>query len=179
MTRIKFVAGPARTRKQGKQLSRRKSVCWTGVTVMLPLTGGPHALAQSVPPPAQDGMLKNGPPAWDANHDGVYTCDEWKRFADRILPRQIATVTGISTRPSSQRSKKPTPHWRTPISVILTKTRTARSRARSSSRSRTHSSCGSTETATVVSLRMKSERQSPRRVRRARLNGPGTGFIEV
>jgi hypothetical protein len=30
-------------------------------------------------------MLKNGPPAWDANRDGVFTCDEWKNFADRLF----------------------------------------------------------------------------------------------
>jgi hypothetical protein len=34
---------------------------------------------------SQDAMLKNGPPTWDANHDGVYTCDEWKSFVDRIF----------------------------------------------------------------------------------------------
>jgi hypothetical protein len=54
-------------------------------TVVLLLTGAPLALAQSSPQPAQDGMLKNGPPVWDANHDSVYTCDEWKSFADRIF----------------------------------------------------------------------------------------------
>lgn len=30
-------------------------------------------------------MIKNGPPIWDANRDGVYTCDEWKKFADRMF----------------------------------------------------------------------------------------------
>ena len=41
------------------------------------------ALAQSA---AQtDGMLKSGPPAWDTNHDGVYTCAEWKAFMDRLF----------------------------------------------------------------------------------------------
>jgi Ca2+-binding EF-hand superfamily protein len=30
-------------------------------------------------------MLANGPPVWDTNHDGVYTCDEWKKFMDRIF----------------------------------------------------------------------------------------------
>ena len=30
-------------------------------------------------------MLKNGPPAWDANRDGVFTCDEWKSYADRLF----------------------------------------------------------------------------------------------
>lgn len=54
-------------------------------TVVLLLTGAPLALAQSSPQPAQDGMLKNGPPVWDANHDSVYTCEEWKSFADRLF----------------------------------------------------------------------------------------------
>jgi hypothetical protein len=53
--------------------------------VALLLTGVPLALAQSTPPPAQDAMLANGPPIWDANHDGVYTCDEWKKYAERIF----------------------------------------------------------------------------------------------
>ena len=71
-------------------MSRRKSVCRIGATVALLLTGVSLALAQSAPAgdaarPAQDGLLKNGPPVWDANHDGVYTCDEWKSFADRIF----------------------------------------------------------------------------------------------
>jgi hypothetical protein len=66
-------------------LSRRKSVCRIGVTLGLLLTGGPLAIAQLAPQLAQDGLLKNGPPVWDANHDGVYTCDEWKSFADRIF----------------------------------------------------------------------------------------------
>jgi hypothetical protein len=45
----------------------------------------PTAFAQSAPRPAQDALLANGPPAWDANHDGVYTCDEWKGFMDRLF----------------------------------------------------------------------------------------------
>jgi Ca2+-binding EF-hand superfamily protein len=52
-----------------------------GIAVGLLLTSVSLALAQS----AQDGLLKGGPPAWDANRDGVYTCDEWKSFADRIF----------------------------------------------------------------------------------------------
>src|SRR5258706_15541354 len=87
MTRVKFVAGrpAAGAQKQGKHLSRRTSVCRIGVTVALLLTSVPLALAQSTPQPAQDGMLKNGPPIWDANHDGVYTCEEWKSFVDGIF----------------------------------------------------------------------------------------------
>jgi hypothetical protein len=56
-----------------------------GVAVVLLLTHQRPALAQSAPLPAQDGLLKNGPPVWDANRDGVFTCDEWKSFADRIF----------------------------------------------------------------------------------------------
>jgi Ca2+-binding EF-hand superfamily protein len=55
------------------------------MTVGLVLTGASVAFAQSAPRPAQDAMLANGPPVWDTNHDGVYTCDEWKKFMDRIF----------------------------------------------------------------------------------------------
>jgi Ca2+-binding EF-hand superfamily protein len=72
-------------RIEEKDLSRKKSVLWIGVTMGLLLTGSSLALAQSAAQPAQDGMLKSGPPVWDANGDGVFTCDEWKSFADRIF----------------------------------------------------------------------------------------------
>src|SRR5450756_459404 len=74
-----------RPRKQEKGLSRIKPVCKIGAAAALLLTGVSLALAQSTPQPAQDGMLKNGPPIWDTNRDGVYTCDEWKSFAERIF----------------------------------------------------------------------------------------------
>lgn len=61
-----------------------KSVCGIGMTLGLLLTSLAGALGQS-PPPAHDAMVKNGPPIWDANHDDVFTCDEWKSFADRIF----------------------------------------------------------------------------------------------
>jgi hypothetical protein len=32
-----------------------------------------------------DGMLKGGPPSWDTNRDGVYTCAEWKDFMGRLF----------------------------------------------------------------------------------------------
>ncbi len=46
-------------------------------------TASSLAVAQSARRP--DVMLSNGPPIWDANHDGVYTCDEWKSFMDRLF----------------------------------------------------------------------------------------------
>ena len=66
-------------------MSHGKSFCRIVMTAALLLTGISPALAQSTPQPAQDGMLKNGPKVWDANHDSVYTCDEWRSFADRIF----------------------------------------------------------------------------------------------
>jgi hypothetical protein len=72
-------------KRQERDLSHAKSFCRIGFTVGLLLAGGPVALAQSAPRPAQDAMLANGPPSWDTNRDGVYTCDEWKSFMGRIF----------------------------------------------------------------------------------------------
>jgi hypothetical protein len=41
------------------------------LTVGLFVTVEPPALAQSASPPAQDGLLRSGPPTWDANRDGI------------------------------------------------------------------------------------------------------------
>ena len=30
-------------------------------------------------------MLSNGPPVWDENHDGIYTCEERKSFMERLF----------------------------------------------------------------------------------------------
>ena len=66
-------------------MSRGRLIGGVVVSVGLLLAGKPDALAQSTPQAGQDGMLRNGPPAWDANRDGVFTCDEWKSYADRIF----------------------------------------------------------------------------------------------
>jgi hypothetical protein len=59
-------------------LSYRNYVCRIGVAVTLLVAGGPIALAQST-------GARSGPEIWDANRDGVYTCDEWKNYLDRIF----------------------------------------------------------------------------------------------
>jgi EF-hand domain pair len=64
--------------KAEKDLSDRNYICRIGVTVALLLMGGPLARAQSPGAPS-------GPEVWDANHDGVYTCDEWKGYLDRLF----------------------------------------------------------------------------------------------
>jgi hypothetical protein len=62
-------------------LSRERWII--GVAAWLLFVGMSAALAQSAPP--TDAMLNKGPPSWDANHDGVYTCDEWKSYMDRLF----------------------------------------------------------------------------------------------
>jgi Ca2+-binding EF-hand superfamily protein len=74
-------------------LLRRNFIRRIGVTMALLLAGSSLALAQSAAPPdaprtpksAQDALLKTGLESWDANHDGVFTCDEWKSHLDRIF----------------------------------------------------------------------------------------------
>jgi hypothetical protein len=37
------------------------------------------------PRSTKDAQSANGPDIWDANHDGIYTCDEWKSYLDRLF----------------------------------------------------------------------------------------------
>ena len=64
-------------------MSLRNSIYGIGIAVGLLLTCVATVLAQSASRP--DPMLNNGPPIWDDNRDGVYTCDEWKKYADRLF----------------------------------------------------------------------------------------------
>jgi hypothetical protein len=69
--------------RQERDVSYRKSVFGLGIAIGLLLTASSLAVAQPAPRP--DPMLDNGPPLWDTNHDGVYTCEEWKSFMDRLF----------------------------------------------------------------------------------------------
>ncbi len=43
-----------------------------------------YAAGPKAPPrTAPDGPFGTGPEAWDANGDGVFTCDEWKGYLER------------------------------------------------------------------------------------------------
>jgi len=77
-------------------LLRTTSVRGMSIAVGLLLTAAPYASAQFAPSgdaprgpratkdaPSTNGP--NGPDIWDANHDGVYTCDEWKSYLDRLF----------------------------------------------------------------------------------------------
>jgi hypothetical protein len=71
-------------------LSNGKFIGGIGAIVGLLLAGGSPALAQLTPDAdaaraTHDARIKSAADAWDANHDGVYTCAEWKSHLDRIF----------------------------------------------------------------------------------------------
>jgi hypothetical protein len=74
-------------------LSRTTSICGIGIAVGLLLTAAPYALAQSGPSgdtvrgprSTKDAPSTAAADVWDANHDGIYTCDEWKSYLDRLF----------------------------------------------------------------------------------------------
>ena len=47
------------------------------------ILGSSLALAQSAA--RTDPLLNNGPPVWDTNHDGIFTCEEWKKFMEQLF----------------------------------------------------------------------------------------------
>ena len=63
-----------------------KSVLCFGVMLAMLVAGNAFGVspvfAQSRP---ADPLLGNGPPIWDTNHDGVFTCEEWKSFMERLF----------------------------------------------------------------------------------------------
>lgn len=63
------------------------------IAVGLFMTTAPFASAQSIPAgdtargprSTKDVSSTSGADIWDANHDGIYTCDEWKSYLDRLF----------------------------------------------------------------------------------------------
>lgn len=63
----------------------RKSIC-LGAALACSLLAASAVAARGPKAPARaspDAPSGTGPEAWDANGDGVYTCDEWKSYLDR------------------------------------------------------------------------------------------------
>ena len=81
----------------------------TGVVLAMLLVGNSLgasvSLAQQTRGNGSDPMM-NITPMWDANHDGVYTCDEWKSFMDRLFVSADKGRKGFLTRPEFDSIKK-------------------------------------------------------------------------
>jgi EF-hand domain pair len=69
--------------KPSLHYSTLRAICRIGATLALLMAAQPLALAQSAP--AGGAPPKTGPESWDANHDGINTCDEWKGHLDRMF----------------------------------------------------------------------------------------------
>lgn len=84
------------------------SVLRIGVTLTMLLAGNllgaSFALAQVRTDP-----LLNAPPVWDTNHDGVYTCEEWKSFMDRLFASADKGRKGFLTPQEFEAVKKADP----------------------------------------------------------------------
>ncbi len=59
-------------------MSSMKSMCLIGTVVGMLLAEQPVVFSQT-------SSLSSGAQAWDANHDGVHTCDEWKSHLERLF----------------------------------------------------------------------------------------------
>jgi hypothetical protein len=74
-------------------LLRTTTVRGMSIAIGLLLTAAPNASAQSAPTgddahgprSTKSRPVTSGPDIWDANHDGIYTCDEWKSYLDRLF----------------------------------------------------------------------------------------------
>jgi EF hand len=56
-----------------------------------------------------DPLLNAGPPVWDTNHDGVFTCDEWKKFMEQLFVSGDKGRKGFLTRAEFDAIKKADP----------------------------------------------------------------------
>jgi hypothetical protein len=55
-----------------------------------PSSGGASEVKPGIPDPFVAGISR-----WDADHDGVLTCEEWKRYADRLFTLADKNADGV------------------------------------------------------------------------------------
>jgi hypothetical protein len=67
-----------------KNLRDGISVLRIGVTLAALAVGCSLGVSSALAQTRTDPML-NSPPTWDTNRDGVYTCEEWKSFMERLF----------------------------------------------------------------------------------------------
>jgi EF hand domain-containing protein len=105
-----FVAPPSWITTGEKKLRDGISRLRIGVTLAVMVAG--NVLGPS-PASAQSGrtdpLLNNGPPVWDANHDGIFTCDEWKKFMEQLFVSGDKGRKGFLTRQEFDSIKKADP----------------------------------------------------------------------
>jgi len=84
------------------------SVLRFSVTLAILVTGNSIGMSLALGQSRTDPLL-SAPPAWDANHDGVYTCEEWKAFMDRLFTSADKGRKGFLTKQEFDSIKKADP----------------------------------------------------------------------
>ena len=84
------------------------SLLHLSVIVAVLLAGGSPGVSPALAQSRADPML-NSSPSWDANHDGTYTCEEWKSFMDRLFVAADKARKGFLTRREFDTVKKADP----------------------------------------------------------------------
>jgi hypothetical protein len=98
-----------RLQRQEKNLRDGISVLRIGVTLAVLAAGNGLGVSSALAQARTDPLLNAGPPVWDANHDGVFTCEEWKTFMDRLFVSADKGKKGYLTRPEFEQIKKADP----------------------------------------------------------------------
>jgi hypothetical protein len=92
-----------------------------GVTLAVLVTGNTLglSLAQAQSAARTDPLLNNGPPVWDTNHDGIFTCDEWKKFMEQLFVSGDKGRKGFLTPQEFEAIKKADPSLAEKPSVFI------------------------------------------------------------
>ena len=85
------------------------SVLRIGVTLAMLSAGCSFGVSSAPAQTRTDPMLNAGPPVWDTNHDGVFTCEEWKTFMDRLFVSADKGKKGFLTPQEFEQVKKADP----------------------------------------------------------------------
>ena len=81
-----------------------------GATLAVLVVGSALGLSVAVAQSGRsDPLLNAGPPVWDTNHDGVFTCDEWKKFMEQLFVSGDKGRKGFLTRQEFDQVKKADP----------------------------------------------------------------------
>ena len=86
----------------------RTSLLRIGVTLATLVAGSSLGASLALAQTGTDPMLHSSP-SWDANHDGIYTCEEWKSFMDRLFVSADKGRKGYLTRQEFDTVKKADP----------------------------------------------------------------------
>ena len=87
---------PRQLRRETKNVRDQISALRIGVTLAILVACNSLGASLAVAQARSDPMLNNLP-MWDANHDGIYTCDEWKIHVTTLFNKADRNHDGYLT----------------------------------------------------------------------------------